>query len=126
MATSQYMGMGFPFRATGTEFPASATDNELVQASIAQLLMTQRGERVMRPDTGSAIYSLLFENDSELLDELIRTEVLNTIGRYEPRVIITSVDIKRNGEEIQVDIQYALRSTGEPGRVETTFPLGTP
>lgn len=126
MATVLYRGIAFPVRASSTEFPASSSDADLVQASIAQLLMTQRGERVMRPDVGTVIYSLIFENEGELLAELIRDEVLNAIGRYEPRALILGVRVNRLEQEIEVDVDYALRSTGEPGTVQAFYAMGTP
>ena len=91
-----YQGFMFPFQKGPTGFPASASDDELIQQSLIQLVMTGRGERVMRPQVGSNAYAFVFENTGAPLQMLIQTEVRNVIAKYEPRVILQNVQVDIN------------------------------
>ena len=75
MANSIYRGVSFPFRRSDTEFPASSSDDELIQESLIQLFQTKKGERVMRPDVGSRVYDLVFDPNNPALGDILRAEV---------------------------------------------------
>src|SRR5882672_699898 len=88
-----FFGIAFPFSKDGASFPKQATDNDLIRQSIIQILLTARGERMMRPLFGSGIFGLIFENNNPALVELLRLEVTNSIGQFEPRVVVQGVDV---------------------------------
>jgi phage baseplate assembly protein W len=94
MAT--YIGFNFPFSKGPTGFPASATDNDLIQQALIQLIMTGRGERIMRSDYGSNAYGFIFENTGAPTQMLIQTEIRNVIAKYEPRVLLQNVQVVVN------------------------------
>lgn len=118
-----FRGIGFPFRRGPTSFPAAATGAALIKDSIRTLVMTRRGDRVMRPDVGSGAYDYIFESDDPMLAETIRTDVSQTLGRYEPRIIVQSVDVVPDADKgtVDVTINYVIRATGTPDSVTTTF-----
>lgn len=114
MATT-YRGLSFPFRRDATSFPAQATDDDLLWESIVQLLTTGVGERVMRPDVGSQVLQMLFENDDETLGQMIVADVSTLLARYEPRVLVRSItvtSIDRDEGSITLLIAYVNRATG--------------
>lgn len=118
-----YRGIAFPFGKSTSSFPASVTDAELVKQSIQQIILTSPGERVMRPDFGSNAYAFVFENNDEILEELIRTEVIGAVGKYEPRAIIQAVTTERDGSSIIVTVKFIVALTGEQAIVSVS--LGT-
>ena len=70
-------GLGFPFhfeRRSGAARVSSATttEHEHIHESIIQILGTSPGERLMRPECGSRLKSLVFEANDEVLKGLIR------------------------------------------------------
>jgi phage baseplate assembly protein W len=91
-----YLGFRFPFQKGPTGFPAQATDNDLIQQALVQLVMTGRGERVMLPDFGSNAYGFVFESTGATLAALLQTEIRNVITKYEPRVILQNVQVVFN------------------------------
>jgi len=125
MAKQTYRGLAFPFGKSSSSFPAEASDHELVRQSLKQIILTAPGERVMRPEFGCNAYAFVFENNDTLLAELIRPEVTGAIGRFEPRVIVRSVDVARSGSEVVIRIAYALRLTGEQSLVDVSVPTNT-
>lgn len=120
MAT--FTGMSFPFRQGTTSFPETATDAELIRQSIMQILLTQKGERVMRPDFGSSVMRYIFENNTALLTQQVRMEVFSSISRWEPRVLVQNVEVERNDVEVTITIYFVLAATRQQDKVSLAIP----
>jgi uncharacterized protein len=101
-----FRGLAFPFRKSSTALPASAVDDELIKQSLAQIILTSKGERVMRPDFGSNAAAFVFENNDLVLQETIRSEVMSAIAKYETRVIVRSVDVNQSDAEVIITVTY--------------------
>lgn len=91
--------------------------------SIRQLLLTGRGERVMRPDVGSQIERFVFEPNEDLRAELIAAEVMEVLSRYEPRILVTGVETITEDESVIVTIGYVVRATGQPQTQGVSIPV---
>ena len=121
MAT--YFGIKFPFGRSPTVIPARTEDNDLIKESIIQIVTTGRGERVMRPDFGSAAFSFIFENNNQILTELIRDEVTTAIAKFEPRVVVRSVTTFREDDNsVVVTISYIVNLTGQQDSIQIATP----
>ena len=120
MAT--FRGIAFPFGKSNTSFPAEVEDAELIRQSIVQIVTTAKGERVMRPDFGSSAMSYIFENNNDLLAELIREEITTAVSKFEPRAIVRDVQTVRDENEVTVTIFYVVVLTGKQDSVEITVP----
>ena len=125
MATAFFRGINFPFTKGATALPEPATDSDLIRQSLEQIIMTGRNERVMRPDFGSGVLRFIFENNDDLLDELIRAEVTSAIGRFEPRVAIQDIVIEKDAEKalVTITIVYVLVTTRQQDTVEIVVPI---
>lgn len=120
MAT--YTGIAFPFGKSGTSFPASVEDDELIKQSLVQIVTTAKGERVMRPDVGSNAMSYVFENNTAVLSAVIRREISTAISQLEPRAIVRDVQAIRNKNEVIITILYVVKLTGTQDTVSITVP----
>lgn len=87
------VGIAFPFRADETGFPRANSGLELITDSIQVILLTEVGERLMRPNFGSRLRSYLFENVDDFTMEAIKAEVFRALLEQEPRVIILNIDV---------------------------------
>jgi phage baseplate assembly protein W len=119
-----FTGISFPFRLGPTSLPGASTDEDLIKQTIMQLVLTIRGERIMRPEVGSNVYSFVFEQNNTVLADVIRAEVQTVIGRFEPRVILRDVKVQRKESEVLCTIEYVIISTRTLG--STTVALPTP
>jgi len=106
-----YQGIKFPFQRGSTSFPASATDDELIQDSLIQLILTRNGERIMRPDCGTNALSFVFENNEAILGNLLRSEIQGVVARYEPRIQITDIVVEQRDSEVILTIVYIILAT---------------
>lgn len=107
-------GIAFPFNKGTTSFPAMTEDDATVEDNVRRIVLTRRGERVMRPDAGSDVMNYVFENIGPLLAAKIRAEVRRAIAAGEPRVQVMQVQVtsqenkQTKGTEILVVITYRL------------------
>lgn len=108
---SQFTGIAFPFQKIGAEFPATAEDQTLIRDSIVQIITTVRGERLMRPDFGCGALTHVFDNNDMVLAENIRAETLSALSKYEPRIMVTSINVVQKDETITLEIVYVLKAT---------------
>jgi hypothetical protein len=122
--TTKFNGIAFPFGKNSTAFPAAVSDEELIKQSLIQIIMTSKGERIMRPDFGSNAQSFVFANNTDLLSHLIEIDVRTSIFKFEPRVAVKSVVSTRKDNIISIDITYIIRSTGAESSV--SVPITTP
>jgi phage baseplate assembly protein W len=94
-----------------TDDLVTVKDNAAISQSIVNLLLTNKGERLFQPNLGSGIYSTLFEPLDFGTAGIIRSEIIDTISRYEPRIIVSKVivvpDFDSNGYSIELD--YVIR-----------------
>ena len=67
-----------------------------IARSVKNIVFTVPGEKPFNPTFGSRITASLFENIDDITASQIETELRDSIGRFEPRVSITSLDVTAN------------------------------
>ena len=85
-------------------------DKAAIVQSITALLLTMKGERPFQPNLGCNIQNVLFEPLDYASGAVIRSEILEVLERYEPRIVINQIlctpDFLNNGYE--VELQYTI------------------
>jgi phage baseplate assembly protein W len=119
-------GIAFPMRVDHTGSIALVSGPEDIDRSIVMVLSTARGERLMRPEFGCAIWDQLFEPINANTLGLMAQAVRDAIGQWEPRVdledVTTSADEDRQGR-VNIDITYRVRATND--RRNLVYPFYT-
>ena len=91
-------------------------DASAIKQAIVNLLLTNKGERLMNPDYGSDIRRYLFEPLDYGTSALVKQNIVTTIGRFEPRIsvqeIVSRPDFENNGFEITMT--YSIVGTSNP------------
>lgn len=109
------LGIAFPFQRGETEFPRERVDDDVIEDNIRRILMTRRGERVMRPNAGSDTMGFVFESVGDVLRARITTEVKRAIADGEPRAqvervqVLTKNDDTTKGRQIFVLVTYRVQ-----------------
>lgn len=108
------MTLDHPLRFDGRRRTAVTGDGEHVRDLIEQVLFTQPGERVNRPDFGSGLLGLAF---APLSDELAAATTFLVRGSLEQwlgtLITVEDVSVERDDGVLRVTVAYALRRTGE-------------
>lgn len=91
-------------------------DEDAVKESIKNLILTDRGERLMQPQIGGNINAMLFENITPAVLILIQNAVENTIDLYEPRAELIDVTATSNMDDntVRVNIAFYITNVQQP------------
>ena len=91
-------------------------DEDAVKESIKNLILTDRGERLMQPDLGGNISAMLFENITPSTLKLIEDNVRTTITLYEPRAELQNVAVTSNIDDntVRVRITFYIKNVQQP------------
>lgn len=95
---------------------ALKTNEEAVKEAIKNLILTDKGERLMQPLVGGNIRAMLFENNTPATIKIIQEQVKSTIKQYEPRATLIDVIVTSSIDEntIQVAIYFYINSVDQP------------
>lgn len=81
-------GLQFPFTNTSRGYFSKMADEQVIRSNLRQLIMTEPGERVMLPDYGCPLKSLLFMPlDDDVITEM-RERILFSVNTYLPTVVV--------------------------------------
>ena len=94
-------------------------DFAAIKKSVQNLLVTVPGERFFNPNIGSRITDLLFEPLDFINASLVRSEIEYTIKSFEPRVILTNVEVDQNFDDNGYDIEIEFQVSGLPEKTDT-------
>ena len=83
-----------------------------IARSIRNLIMTIPGERPFNPKLGSGVPNLLFETMDKITASTIRSEIVNSIENFEPRVELNEVIVTENPDDNQFDVQIQYYVVG--------------
>ena len=72
---------------------AMKKDVDAVKQSIKNLVLTDKGERLMQPRVGCKLRSLLFENFTPQAKIVAKQTIEETIDQYEPRAQLRNVQV---------------------------------
>jgi phage baseplate assembly protein W len=91
-------------------------DEEAVKESIKNLILTDKGERLMQPLLGGSIRAMLFDNNTPATLKLIQEQVRETIEQYEPRATIIDVQVTSQIDDnvVRVTIFFYINNVEQP------------
>jgi hypothetical protein len=102
-----------PYRFLRSGRTALDDDDAAIRALIWQILFTMPGERVNRPDFGSAIAGHVFAGNSELLAAAAQATAQASLQRYlGDRIAVETVEVSAEDAVMTVRIVYVSRRTG--------------
>lgn len=85
-----------------------------VEQLIKQVLFTNPGDRVNRPDFGCGLRRMVFAPNSEVAAELARVSVFQALEKWLGTLIdVHKVEVKALDEVLEISIAYILRARQE-------------
>lgn len=103
---------------------ALSTGASDVEESIYIILMTAKGERVMRPNFGCRIHELVFMPNDASTHGLIDLYIREALGWYEPRITVNQIDIEQDKYDpgrLFIKIMYTIKTTNDPRNLVFPF-----
>lgn len=123
---AEWYGINYPFKGGVQNFLSKQIGIRIVKNDILQLLYTNPGERVYRPDYGVGIMLYLFDQlDDTSIDDL-RSRIMSQIGTHEPRVEIDQLDIVQDNDNNKVNISLVcnlIQGPDEQFEINLNLPI---
>lgn len=119
--TQQYIGVTLPLQRGNTGyFAQSSSTLEQIKSNYRNLILTKKGERLMQPEFGCDIHSMLFENITEDMLETVRFAIVSATERWMPFLEVRELDVVSLKEEPnKIDITVSYRFRNNPNVTDT-------
>jgi hypothetical protein len=117
------MQLDFPYHFDGRERTSETSEEDHIRDLIEQILFTNPGERVNRPDFGAGIYALLF---APLSAEQVATTEFMVRGALQQYLgqRIEVLEITAEGADAAIRITIAYRILRSGALSSASFKLG--
>ena len=91
-------------------------DASAIKQAIVNLLLTNKGERVMQPNYGSDIRSFLFEPLDFGTAVQIKNSINYCLNTFEPRIAVNGIEVLPSYEDngFSVELTYSIRGSDNP------------
>jgi phage baseplate assembly protein W len=97
------------------------TNEYAIINSVKNLILTNHFERPFRPEIGSGVSSLLFENVDPLVAAHLERAIQETISNYEPRVSLTGVVATAYPDDNRYSITLSFFIINNPNPITIDF-----
>lgn len=110
----QYIGITLPITNSNMGmFAQSTTLLQQVKSNFKNLILTKKGERLMQPNFGCDLHTLLFENITDDTLEAAKFAVTSATDQWMPFLEVLSVNAtntNRNSAAIDMTVVYRFRN----------------
>jgi phage baseplate assembly protein W len=124
-----FLGQGWAFPpgfSLETKTSVLVSEEEDIQQSLIILLSTRLGERIMQPQYGCNLHTVVFEKADKSTITYLRDTIESAILYHEPRIKL--IEIRAGAEPDQkerifIDIIYLVRATNTRSNLVYPFSL---
>jgi Bacteriophage baseplate protein W len=123
------------FLGTGWAFPVSvdkrgrvalSRQEQDIEQAIRMIVMTPKGQRMMRPEFGCHIHELVFSPNNAATAGLAARYVEEALVMWEPRIEVEEVRASFDGDDesrLLIEVLYQVKATNDPRAL--VFPFYT-
>lgn len=116
--------LDFPFAIDARGRSATTGRDDHIRDMILQVLFTDPGERVNRPEFGCGLKQLAFQPNSDALAAATRQLVHGALMRWlEPVIAVERVEVEADEAILRVHVVYTRLDTGEREQADFERPL---
>ena len=107
------LGLVFPLNGDAVFVPTYTT-REQIKANMVNYLLTNKGERVFRPNFGADLRNLLFENIIDVTTEDLKASIQNDISLFFPTVAVKEIEFNNQPDNntINFSLTYQIENFG--------------
>ncbi len=108
------INIDYPFHFDGRGRTALTDTDDHIRDMIEQILFTNPGERVNRPDFGSGVMQLIFAPNSPELATALQFTMQAALQRWLGDLIeVQALDVTSEEATLQIVVRYVVRRTNE-------------
>lgn len=118
-------GFAFPLKVNARGGIAKAQKQQKIQDSIRFILGTQHNERMMRPNFGCNLNSLIFAPNNRATAHLAHYYVEEALKNWEPRIIVDEITVNNDYDHncLLIKLSYRIKATNELANLVYPFYL---
>jgi len=107
------IGITLPLTFGENTFEQSFLTKDQVKSNIKNLLLTKKGERILQPEFGSGLQSLLFEPNVDDLEGKIEDTINDSLRKWLPYVTMEQINIEstnelRDNNKVNISIDFRI------------------
>jgi phage baseplate assembly protein W len=116
------IGVSLPFNAPGV-FNKTYSTKEQIKSNLINLLLTDKGERIMNPEFGTDLRKSLFDNITNSSIEILKAKIVDAVNIFIPEIFLGEVIVEPDNDynTLNVTINYRLIISNTPDQVTVQF-----
>lgn len=116
------IGVSLPFNGPGV-FNKTYSTRDQIKSNLINLILTNKGERVMNPEFGSDIRRSLFEQITEDLVESATNKITTAVSIFLPEITIVNITVTPQPDQnsISVVVDYVINISGTADQIHVQF-----
>lgn len=116
------IGVSLPFDGP-VAFNSTYSTTEQIKSNLINLLLTNKSERIMNPEFGADLKTVLFEGITEGTSDIIKTLISTNVSIFIPEITITNliIDKKEDQNKINITVQYRINLSGTSDQITVQF-----
>lgn len=91
-------GIASPTKRGNVMFEQTFTSLDAAKSNLRNLLLTKRGERVMQPNFGTGLHSLLFEPMDNEFEQKLQETITDSVRFWLPYITIENIEVDMSDE----------------------------
>jgi phage baseplate assembly protein W len=117
------IGVSLPFNGPAGPFNSTYSTKDQIKSNLVNLLLTNKGERIMNPEFGCDLSTALFEGITEDTSSLIKNLIRNNINLFIPEILLTDIiiDSSPDAYKISITVKYRLKISQNADQVTVQF-----
>jgi hypothetical protein len=119
------IGLSLPFGLCGNDklFNQTYSTKDQIKSNLINLLLTNKGERILNPEFGSDLKKILFEQITPSTEDNIRNTINTAINIYVPEVTVDDIIINNDPDSntINITVNYILNLPGTSDQITIEF-----
>jgi len=112
------IGVSLPFNTPAVFKPTFSTQDQ-IKSNLINLLLTNKGERILNQEFGTDLRRVLFEGITETTAEIVRELILSSVTMYIPEVSIKDIIVNpdEDNNTISILVKYQIKLSGTQDQI---------
>jgi phage baseplate assembly protein W len=106
------IGIDLPMISSGAAFKLNYTTLDQAAANAKNLLLTNKGERIMQPDFGCGLDKTLFENITDDLTMAVEDTIKSSFNYWLPYIFINELSVTPSEDQNRIYVKLAISLEG--------------
>ena len=119
------IGVSLPFSGVAGPFNSTYSTKDQIKSNLINLLLTNKGERIMNPEFGVDLGTVLFEGITDDIKEDIKNLINTNVSIFVPEVQLDDIIVEDapqyNNNAISVIVKYRIRISQNADQVIVQF-----